>query len=386
MMKYLYIDDEPASSTKNNVRKLNYMNLSVEPQQIKEWEEEVSDIIKAFNEDSYDGLLIDWQLKNFEYKKGSKANYDAESIAQHLRSLTTSKTLNKSFPIILCSAAKNLRTHLKKDSTAEDLFDLIVTKNQLVESGWETYAKMFYSLSKGYADINEKKSKTYDNLYSLLGLNAVEGEKQIDFRALEYLKIYYKEKSIHEFVRFFSDNVIKPDCFLIKETTVAARLGIDIKKSKDWSMLKSSVLDKLSYKGVFHEGWPQWWFSLIEDWWNSNISSSNTLRRTNAEEKISLLKEKTNFKNLNAISPSKYMQDTNFWTTCEMSKVSISDNEGIRVFDESSSNYPWIDKKLMSIEYALDKAKTSQIHPVDRWKVKALKKRYESNKQPRTRR
>lgn len=380
---YYYIDDESLQESSLIVNNLNKdaKKLIVKPFRHEHWNDEIEFLIS--NQDKFDGILLDWQLKKNKVNDGKFAKYDAEALAQQLRRLATEHNkLKKDFPILLCSAAKGFKKNFQKDITGHDLFEEVYDKNSFSDKQKSNkIITQFISLAEGY-----KIMQNGEKLNTLLGLDkeSIGSKSNLDKRLLSYLKSLYDNKVPHELARFILNQLIKKSGVLVSEELLAARLGIDCLNSKDWQKLLDKKLHKFSYKGIFEDGWKRWWFEMIENWWEYDLKIEKSLRKLSARDRVELIIKKTKLKELiPAKVISKNASSDLFWTICNISKKPISIDDGL-IMAMQDSIFPWQDKQYISIEKALELPK-KDISPLEHWKLSKLKAIYEANNK-RTRR
>ena len=359
--KYLYIDDNTPENAKGittgleqeDVLKVIFRNPT------GSWELERDDILsKEFEE--YNGLIVDLNLEETPNEHQKHAKYKGSSLAQEIRNISKAGEIAE-IPIILLSATVNLNKYF--DKTNEDLFDLIVKRDELKDVFIPIRNKLI-ALAGGYKKINEVKGKID---FSNLLLRDVKLE---DLRMIAQLQLLSSFPT-HTLSKFIVKHLLDQSGPLITQKLMATRLGIDIEKSDDWIKLISNF--DFKYKGVFHEGWDRWWMSGLEKWWKQNMGPVS-LRNTDAASRVSVISEKTGFRSLQPIQKTDKSRSNSFWTLCAGSQVAIDIVDGLLVADQDGK-YPWQDKSYVSIEEALQPSSKS------RWKELAVTRYDEAKKQ-----
>lgn len=363
--KYLYIDDNTAENVKGiivGLEKEGELSIAFR-NPADNWESERDDILsKSFSE--YDGLVIDLNLEENPNQSKIYSKYKGSSLAQEIRNISRANEM-KEIPIVLLSATVNINRYF--DKTNEDLFDLVIRRDQLTDV-YIPIRKKLIALAEGYKAINLHKGKiNFDELF----LTSFDRE---DIRILDQLETLVGFPT-HAISKFIVKNLLDRNGPLITEKLLAVRLGIDIQESKDWSKLLADI--KFNYQGVFHIGWDRWWMSGLESWWKDNFSDLN-LRTTPGEVKVEKLKEKTGFTNLIAIVKSEKSKSSSFWTTCVGTGVPIDTVDGLIIAGQDNI-FPWQDRQYVSIDEALKpkaKNKWNEIAAIEQPKLSHLKKLY----------
>jgi hypothetical protein len=354
-IKFLYYDDPVAAkegtqedSLKSVVARLQTSTLEVEPFFVQSWELQKNDIITKIKE-SASGLILDWKLnENVNSNTKEKANYNAEGLAQQLRAMMTSgESEIGNFPIILCSANADFVKTYEKDDSSHDLFDAVFEKKDLDKKA----ANQLVNISKTYNFLRKNHSVT-----QILGL-----EKRnllaydIDVRLIVAIEERQK-KVVHELSKFLLKEVVQPIGVLIDEKVLAARLGIDMKKSSDWQkLLELLKTENVDYSGVFSDSWKRWWAYKLESWWKSTFEESEHLKYTTATKRVSQLIEKTGLQNLIPATKLPLCHSEEFWTVCIGYDQPIAIEDTFRTKNEP--RYVWQDEEYISMSAALEREK-----------------------------
>lgn len=343
--KYIYIDDENDGSVTSLINGFNDTGLiRVEQLPIEKglsFSALESQIKLKIVDESYDGLLIDLRLDG---EGPNQLDYSAISISSELRAICARNEL-KSFPIILCSTVDKIQETYKADKTSHDLFDYTFRKSD--NPDYERFSKKLKSLAEGY------KLLPYNNnsLNSLDTIFKRDDYKNLDQRIFE--RFYNQEIVVpYDFAHFTIKTLFHCTNPLIKETTLAARLGVNIEKSGDDWVTLCSEFNNCKYTGLFYEGWNRWWADLL----NKKLKeiSGKNFSFLKAEERVSILKETFGINNLVAAKPLEYNKSSEFWTICEATKCPLDPLEGFKV-KLSHELKSWQEPKYISLYAILER-------------------------------
>lgn len=344
MIRYLCLDDEE-NLIKPYIRELLRSSTEIEitVKHPRSFDEQISSIVDELK-DSYDGLILDLRLDEKTKEGEGRANFRAPALAQELRS-RASDDKELSHPIILWSTDEKLNNSYYRDTTAQDLFDLVYRKGEIKKNASQI-AVQLVSLVDGYkkvAQILRRKEKkeflnSQERLRLMLGLQ--KKQNFLDPRILGYFDGIKSEDSleIYKYARFIMKNLIKSTGPLIDEGMLASRLGIDISRSNDWGNLKNNFLGNFAYTGVFDQGWKRWWTYLIEEWWKDKIKDKS-LRQLTADQRVVRLINYTNLENLTPAIPIKKEYSSKFWTICQVEMKPLAPIDGIIL--KQHERQPW---------------------------------------------
>ncbi|MCB9093377.1 MAG: hypothetical protein H6620_12560 [Halobacteriovoraceae bacterium] len=358
--KYIYIDDEKDSSTEAIRDGLNDTGvIEVDYWQVKDFNNQVIFFERELR--SYDGIILDLRL---DENLGAGVRYTAPSLAQELRTKSTANLGIPDLPIVLCSTDEKIKAIYKHEQTSHDLFDYKFLKS--ASPDWKKIAKRLHALSEGYKLINKRN----------FDLNTVFGRdiSELDSRIFgNYVDTGSKFPS-HGFAQYILTELIRWPGPLIGFELLAARLGIDIKKSDDWYKLLDEHLLPIKYNGVFSSGWSRWWVDLLTNWFK-NLSGKR-LSSLNAENRVSILREKCELEKLVVAEPLPKSASTNYSTVCEYFRAPLDPLEGFKVFGRKEPK-PWQDHHYLSIEAVLERKGINEglkIHPSEMERVEIIKK------------
>ena len=180
--------------------------------------------------------------------------------------------------------------------------------------------------------------------------------------------------------KFIIQEFLDMEGLVISEHLLAARLGIDISQSADWNNLLE-VLKPCRYYGVFADGWSRWWAGHLQDWWSSNFSEKN-LRSTPSAERVGLIIERFNLKNIVQATKVDKARSDSFWVICSGLKKPIDPVDGLVIAGQDNF-YPWQEKKYVSYEAAIHSTLVEewrQVAPSEKNKLDQLKKLYSNER------
>lgn len=340
--KYIYVDDENDESITSLINGFNDTGL-VEVNQLS--------ISKGMNfsaleglikrkivDERYDGLLIDLRLDG---EGPNQLEYSAISISAELRAISARKEI-PSFPIVLCSTLPKIKETYKSDKTSHDLFDY--TFRKAVNPNYEKFSRKLKELAEGYKGL-PFDANTLNKIFQREDL------KNLDQRVFE--RFYNQDVIVpYDFAHFTVKTLFHSTNPLIKETILAARLGINIETSGHyWTKLLSKFED-CKFNGLFSDGWNRWWADLL----NIKLKeiSGGNFSFLKAEERVVILKEAFGIDGIVAAEPIKYNTSSEFWTICEATKCPLDPMEGIKV-RLSHELKAWQEPKYISLYAVLER-------------------------------
>ncbi|GGA94753.1 hypothetical protein [Mucilaginibacter rubeus] len=354
MYKVFYLDDEKADLIQPIVNKLKSTGeLDVKWEKPVAFESEL-DSLEGILKD-YNGLFLDLQL-NGDQEDGTKVKYQAPPLAQTVRTLATEKKI-PDIPIFLCSTDDRIKDSFKRDFTSHDLFDWTFLKNEIGDHTIKKISSIILGYQRIAANLKDF-SKLLERDYA-----------SIDNRILSRF-INEENPPVHEIARVIFKDIVQPTGVLINEDILAARLGIDIKESSNWEIVRDKLFIEAKYKGVFHESWDRWWSDSVSEIF-SDLTRDN-LAGLNAEERVALLLPIVGEK-IVAAKPLKFNFSTNYWTVCVVTKQPIDPYEAFKI-DMKSEPKPWQDYNYVSLFALIERLAERDgvvIHPseVERYSV-----------------
>lgn len=368
--KYLCIDDETDANIAPFLESLRRgcQDLDFAHENPKEFDVMISFI----KDESPDGLLLDLRLDDLPNSDGKKVKYKATSLAQELRTKMTEGTICP-FPIVLWSVDGNYKKSYERDKTAHDIFDAVYYKGHISDYH-KKYSKELMALCDGYSYISKKISPgrvlhkaldiDYDELCNL------------DPRIGGVLLTDTKHYPIHIYVQFLLKKFLKYPGPVVDEALLAARLGIDIKNSKDWGVLCSKHLKDAEYTGAFSALESRWWMHRIDRWWNKISSGNKPLRSIPASLRAALISQKTKLKDLVAAKPIEPGYSDQFWTVCKVSSnAALAPQDGVAIL---TAKEEWQENEYVSLNAVFERKHTDlyKISPLETSRITRLIKKH----------
>lgn len=359
--KYLYIDDESPEALRSIINGFNDVGEIevelVDLEKLRDFESLKTYIINQ----NPDGLIIDLRLDG---EGVNRLSFPATTLAQDLRTLAASDEI-KSFPLVLCSTSPKMRATYDIDKTSHDLFDYKFEKSLTPE--WLKFSIKLKSISNSYKWLNGG-NRSLDEI-----LNRKDWQ-HFDSRIFEKFIDEEQVLKVNDIAQFIIKELFHHPGILIKERTLAARLGVDIEASgEEWDKVKEEFAKDCKYFGVFGDGWERWWHDKISSKFQS-ISKGEKLHNLNAEQRVNLLVQ-AGFKVKPAEPLAPYCKSTEFWTVCEYYKKPLDPLEGFKIF-ESTELKPWQESKYLSFGAELERKgrdKGLRPHPSELQRIKDLK-------------
>ncbi|MGS0623429.1 hypothetical protein ACU8YE_11035 [Ralstonia sp. VS2407] len=335
--------------------------------------EQIKNIIHAANAaPGKFGLLLDLRLDMEANEAGDKVPYRGPTLAQELRTRMAEGEISHPFPIVLWSVTNKLDNSFRDENTSHDLFDAVYGKDGQVGSDPTLVAREMVSLTNGYEILYRCKNASKKNAARMMGL-AAEDSVGVYAVYLDELKDVLRTKAIHQMARLILVDLIQVPGLLVDERLLAARLGVDfVKCGADWEVLKG-VLEAVSYKGPFCDGWDRWWWFKVEDWWSSLAERIPNIRRISAAERVNLLNAEFGT-NLLPAKPIEAGYSDRFFAVCAGTEQPLDPVDGFRVVQ--SSKREWHDVAYVSSKAALNrinKKAWGRIDPMDRQRFDSLK-------------
>jgi hypothetical protein len=350
---YLYIDDEfsegsdGVSTLDPIVRILESeaqrvgIDLHIIPRAPRSFEEEIIGLPDSITSEGINGLILDWRLDST-----NKVHFRAGSLGQEIRTVQTEGMKFNSFPIVLISTQQRLSSSYTHDDTSHDLFDWLYKKNEIMQEGRpQRVAIELMSFVHGYNAI------TKEDLVSALGPKEITDE--LDIRLQEQLSSLSAKQPVHDRARFVLKQMLKRPGPLINEWLVAARLGVDIPRSKKWEQFKAEVLANNMYSGPFNEALPRWWVNRLDAMWPVDVRGRHIpLLRLGAQERVEIINSATGY-DLIAAEPLVQGYSDRFSTICEVTCMPLDPINGV-IIDEPEPQ-PWQSRRYMSLDIVLSR-------------------------------
>lgn len=371
IFKVLYIDDNAGTEEDNcssfvtSLSQNGLLNIDIiAPNHLEAF---IETLVSKYSD--YNAFILDLRL-NENQEGDNVANYLGQVLAQAIRTEQTTKDHRlHEFPLFLLTSDTKLQEYYNTDISSHDLFDHYFFKDNLATKG-SVYEKQINAIIKCYIEIPKSKDDGRPKLNYLLGCE----EYEIDIFNLSIDTM----ESYAEISQYILKQIVLKNGILINEKVLASRLGIDIEKSQDWENLKTLLIEQnIKYVGVLSDGWFRWWGHRLIEWWDENFSKP--LISLNAEERVSLLKEKFNFNNLIPAQPIEENLSTQFWTICQVYKLPLDTSDGFLV----NRKYElWQDKEYVSLKSIIERKSAEErikLHPSEKERYAIAKSNYSQN-------
>jgi hypothetical protein len=371
--KYLYIDDDRYETVRAYINTLEAQSeekFKIHHRQVMN----IKDVVNLIREEGFKGVIIDQQL-TAESDDNLKVDYFGTTLAQHLRTVMAIGEIAV-MPLILLSNEERIVESFTPDDSSHDLFDYVIKKNKLADRGIpKKAAESLNELIHAYKLANEVHNKNGEDLHdnsimTILGIDEAKFE-QVDKRFIDFIKA--KSHDTHAVVSAIYSTLVRSAGMLVTEKMLLTRLGIDQSTSADWENLKPRF-DNCLYKGIFSTK-KRWWFSSIEDWWFSISPENPILQSLDVNERVEILKQKTNLMGLKPITLSyKGNQSSHLWINCVATDVPLDPYDALRARDPDLK--PWEQPKYLDLLAVLEgKTGKYSVHIEDRTKRLTLKAR-----------
>lgn len=337
--KILYIEDLPTGSIQNDLERCGF---EVAVNNADDFNDTLSDIV----DNEYDAFIMDFRLT------ANTGRVDAPTFASTIR---TNGGNHKKCPIILISSEENL-PEFNNDFTSQDLFDMVISKTKL-RTCCQKYSKIIIDLIESYRSIILES-------YNTTKLLNIENTDYLDYRLIEILDTFSKQKNPYGYCRTIFYSLIRSIGILVGEDVLAARLGIE-KSCEDFNILKEK-LESCKYRGILSKAYDRWWFDQILAMWKE-ISGGKSLRRMKAADRVDII---NNFWSLHLqpAKPIKFASSSTFWTICSKELKPLDPNEGY-IYNNKVIDV-WQEPEYISLYSALEYPELREkLSPMDRKEI-----------------
>lgn len=357
---YLCIDDEAGDRLEPIMEPLRRNGVDVRLRRPVPFDKEVTTILSS----NAAGLLLDLRLDDLPDRKGTRVKYHALSLAQELRTRMTEGDL-RPLPIVLWSVERKFRKSYSNDTTAHDLFDLVISKSQVAEAP-RPIARQLLALAADYPLLYTARAKTVAFWGRILGLSTI-ARGQLDPRIGSGLG---SRAPAHEYARYVIRELLERPGPLVDEALLAARLGVSL-SSVDWGATKKH-LDSAKYAGVFSSGWLRWWWPAVEQILRQT-SPEAPFRGLPAVDRVGILKAQWDIDHIEPPEVVPASTGTRYWHVCRVTNKPLDPVDAVAI--ESGDRKPWQDTMYVSIDSALSRragAKGLRIHPLEEARLEAM--------------
>lgn len=362
--KLLYIDDEFSKTPESVQTYVDLLqkksSLEIKAAAPQSFENQIAAIIK---ETSINAIIIDYRLSIVANVAGTTTNYDAPSLAQELRT-KTAEGLFKEIPIFLISSDEKIKRYYDHDEASHDLFDFVIRKDRLAKSPDHTI-RVIIAFIDAYIAFKDKW--VYEDILKMKDIDKINGSF---FDKLSSLK----DSPRFPIIKFLYKEFYHYPGLLVNDLYIAARFGINIDESTDFSTLLEKYFGDAFYTGVFATASPRWWWHIVEKTWNEKFSQDKVfLRKSIAQSRVEQIIKITDLKNISVAQKLQYSTSDNFWTVCHATKRPIDPTDGLKLYIKD--NFPWQEPMYISIYAALNRLEGfEKIASNEKHRLEAIKK------------
>lgn len=306
--KVLYLEDEDAASIVSDLKSCGLDVHTVD----------VSDRNAVFEElenGDYQAFLMDYRLSS------GRGNDDAPVYTGAIRTQVADGKKSINAPIVLITEEKQLNL-VKMRQEDQDQYDYVMLKEDFSKN-----IKWSAELIKSFVDAYDLINSNKDNIAQIFNITSGEKEFLIDYRLeAEYLKL---KEDTYASCHFLLNYFVRSCGSLVKKEVIAARLGVDIKKSGDsWTKLLDNLCKEgCLYTGIMSNAFNMWWMEKVASWWKKIIPEQPTFRYESAEQRIELLNKYTGL-NLVCATPIEEDMSHEYWTVCVATGKALDPSDG----------------------------------------------------------
>lgn len=336
MKRFYYIDDEldTIKSIADGINESKIVQVDVFPlSQHKEFDSLTQQLINDW--DTIDGLILDLKLDGGGV---DSTKFTATSLAQWISSYVIS-TQKAAKPIVLLSNDLQC-ANFKADITSHDLFDMVLERNAGLD--WKIFACMLNVLAEDYEQLNNSKEK---NLSSLLQYEAID-------KGSTYFAPFLDPATfnVSQFASFVLNDLFKHPGLLISADLLAARFGVDSKKSgSSWNVFKKKYLGIAQYRGVFGRITECYWSKKAQEVF-MEISKGKSAISMTTLQRVAVLKERfEDAKDLVPYEPSDKDISTFCWSIDEVTRLPLDSSEGYMIQEEGGLK-SWQEPRFLSFD------------------------------------
>lgn len=332
MHKGIFVDDRAdqkkyAKSLSEVVPELLSVGFSLPDERL---EDMADTLLKAH----WDFIALDFRLDESPVviKAGEPAvnRYRASTIAQHLRDRITDGPEND-LPLILLSNEDKIKNMFRHDTTAEDLFDLVVSKEHVADSpaSLEIVARKIVDLAAAYKEakniIKAGKPKFVMQLTALTDDSEGYVLDHQSIRAVDRLDCP------HQIIPRIEKLLIDRPGILVSQEHLLAKLGvatdsIDLEKLKE--VLRTENTD---YRGILSVAWPRWWWHRVESLMRKLLD--RPLQSMTGAERAIAINKALGIALTPACSTTTNTSDEYFWVACASCKQPTELDHSVTAYD-----------------------------------------------------
>lgn len=368
--KVLYLDDD-AENVMSLVRLFNAKSdeLEIVPKHPRRFSDQLEFLKGSLS--GYAALILDLRLDQIPGGPNNEAaDYRAMSLAQELRTLAFEGAI-ADLPIFLWTVEKKYNESYRDDDTGHDLFDLSLLKSNF-QAHADKYAKKMACFVQAYCSIKDFKALTSHSVFDFLKVSTA-ARSLIDVRFIARFEDVLEKTPAHTIARFLHRKLIKKEGLLISEPVLASQLGVDTDQSEDWPVLRAMITEAAGYTGPLSEAWARWWTVLVSKWWDENVSTADPLLALPAEDRISLIRDRTKLQGLSAQSPIAPGYSSYYSTICCSLRKPLDPVDGFIIAGVARD--PWQQPFYVCGEVLMNRAKYNfdeRLEPNEQQRFNAL--------------
>lgn len=302
---------------------------------------ELADLADVILASGFKVIAIDFRLDEIQIHddKGNVTNrYKASVFAQHFRDRVLAEP-DKDVPLVLVSQENFITEFYEPDLTAKDLFDLVISKNDVNEdpAGW---AKRIVCYIDAYEQI--KVARDHDGTIKLTSLLHTKQEEtdalllpHREFRELE--KIKYP----HQVASRLYKLLISRSGLLLSDEDLLSRLGVDTESAGLEDLFQTLEQAHTKYTGIFSCGWSRWWWHRVDEWARNLLG--DPLGSLNGNQRVTKLNEALAMQLSAAESRWTHLTEEYFWAACASCHKPTEPEHSVLAFD--THPYPFLDRR-----------------------------------------
>jgi hypothetical protein len=266
------------------------------------------------------------------------------------------------FPIVRFSFLKNTRISIGHDPTSDDLFDLMIAKEQIKNSEKEISEKLS-GLSEVYRTSAEKMP-----VGDLLAIDPdaweAWGHPSLASRLAQADRPHLRAGLIVRLLAYPG--------LLISEDLLSFRLGLD-RSSPAWPAILEAI-HAAAYKGAGSRYFPRWWARGVSDWWATRYPDMPPLAGTTIKERSTKLSEQ--FGGVVPLEMPPESEGDKPWRFCILTKersgnlIPVDPSKAVRVQPRGDLP-PWFDPLYAATGPALEDQGDPRLDPADLERRKA---------------
>lgn len=269
---------------------------------------------------TYDAFIVDQKLSD-----DGHILYDGTTIIQQLRTWMASDEEFNSAPIILWSMDGNIES-FKNEHSSHNLVDQVWRKSDFIGSDASILNIELLGLIEGYKHLTSYIANTDLGLDSIL--SATDGAVELAPEEVRNFLENISNHKEHTLAQFIINGLLRFDGVLIKDATLAARLGVS-PNSESWKSFKEDILSIIKYTGVFSQANERFWSVPLELWWVENICEDELIGLS-ATQRTNILNEKFKY-GLQVASQAEKHTENCYWYSCMFSGEPLDPRDGFQL-------------------------------------------------------